>query len=183
MHPSFGVPWPRLQRAAERLCKLNAAAGYGHVHALLFLCGLKYLLTYREANGRRLSHYLDDGLREAADHTLPALMKCCRAIEKRSHGARMRVPPTPAQFQRLVFAFQRLHCQLPAFTSRWAEHGKREANMVRLSFGMGVIARFAPDSHDFIRQMLAEPLRLRSSVADVVESFHWNAEWSLVLAP
>src|SRR3954468_14552220 len=78
MHPSFGVPWPRLQRAAARLSELHTARGErGRVSALIFLCGVKYLVTYREANGRRLSHYLDDGLREAVDHTLPVLMKRC----------------------------------------------------------------------------------------------------------
>src|SRR6185369_14473124 len=117
MNPSFGVPWPRLQRAAARLHELHdARAEAGRVSALLFLCGLKYLLTYREANGRRLSHYLDDGLREAVDHTLPALMKYGGAFERQSRGARIRVSQTSSQFRRLVFAFNRLHQRLPAST-------------------------------------------------------------------
>jgi len=51
-----------------------------------------------------------------------------------------------SEFQQLVLGFGRLHRRLPASTSRWIEQGNRESNIVRLSFGMGVTARFAPDS-------------------------------------
>src|SRR5688572_7696315 len=94
MNPSFGVPWPRLQRAAARLNELhNARAEAGRVSALLFLCGLRYLITYREANGRRLSHYIDDGLRETVALTLPTLMKSCSdfAISKTADRQRSSV--------------------------------------------------------------------------------------------
>lgn len=183
MHPSFGVPWPRLHRAAARLTQLQATPEQGRVHSLLFLCGLKYLLTYRAANGRRLSHYIDDGLREAADETLPALMKHC---------ANLRSPPGPvnrlrrrevnAEFQQLIAGFGRLHRYFPASTAAWVVSGTRENNLVRLSFGMGVTARFAPESHKFVRRMLDQPLVLSAAHLDVLESFHWHPDWSLMLA-
>lgn len=183
MHPSFGVPWPRLQRAARRLAELRAPAEQARVHALLFLCGLKYLLTYREANGRRLSHYLDDGLREAVDYSLPALMKCCAEFKpSRWPASRTQRTELNIQFQQLRFGFRRLYQRFPVLTERWIEKGKCEANIVRLTFGLGVSARFAPESHTFVRKMLAQPLILLNSELDVLESFRWHPEWSLMLA-
>ena len=185
MHPSFGVPWPRLQRAAARLEQLHAAQPEPRrVHALIFLCGLKYLFTYRNATGRRLSHYLDDGLREAVEHTLPALMKRAATFQPASApNRRIARPPTEIDgFEQLLFAFGKLHARLPAATSRWIQQAGGEDNLVRLSFGMGAVARFAPESHDFIRRLLEKPLLLNSHVVDVLESFQWDPEWSVVLA-
>ena len=183
MHPSFGVPWPRLHRAAARLMQLHAAPDQGLIHSLLFLCGLKYLLTYREATGRRLSHYIDDGLREAVDQTLPVLMKHCAAFRPpRSPISRFWRRETNAEFQQLIFAFGRLHQHFPASTAAWVGSGVRENNLVRLAFGLGVTARFAPESHTFVREMFAKPLVLSAAYLDVLESFHWHPDWSLALA-
>jgi len=55
------------------------------------------------------------------------------------------------------------------------------SNLIRLSFGLGATARFAPDSHDFTRQLLAERLQMSAPVMDVLESFRWSSEWSLAL--
>lgn len=186
MHPSFGVPWPRLQRAAARLNQLHALPHEGgRVHALLFLCGLKYLLTYREANGRRLSHYIDDGLREAVEHTLPVLMdRCLKAtVPRASHSRESGLTSTALDpLDRIERAFLELHLRFPAATARWLEMPEREANLIRLDFGMGVAARFHPASHGFVREWLGQPLNLPRPVLDVVESFHWHPDWSLVLA-
>ena len=184
MHPSFGVPWPRLQRAAARLTVLHpSSADTGRVHALLFLCGLKYLLTYRQANGRRLSHYLDDGLREAVDHTLPALMARSAEFKPPLKGIRLPLRQTNLEFAQLVFGFRKLHVQLPAAAAQWlAGSSLDEANLVRLTFGMGVAARFAPSAHQFVRRMLDQPLAISTPVADVWESFRWHPEWSVALA-
>ena len=182
MHPSFGVPWPRLQRAVARLNELDAdAADPSRVHALLFLCGLKYLLTYRQKTRRRLAHYIDDGLRDAVQQTLPALMKRCAELPWHA-SPRPHLREKNPEFQQLIVAFRELHPQLPDGTSRWIEHERREANLVRLSFGMGVISRFSPESHQFVRLMLEKPLIVSTPVLDVIESFRWHPEWSLVLA-
>lgn len=182
MHPSFGVPWPRLERAAARLKLLHPAPSEcPRVSTLLFLCGLKYLLTYREATGRRLSHYLDDGLREAVEHTLPALMR--RAAElrlrPRTHGSRLPVREDNPEFFRLHFGFECLHERLPAATMKWV--ASHEANWTRLAFGLGVAARFAPETHVLVREMLRKPLALSTPVLDVVASFRWDPDWSLAL--
>ena len=84
-------------------------------------------------------------------------------------------------FARLVFAFEKLHRRMPAATARWLEQTHRETNLWRLTFGMGVIARFAPESHEFVRRMLDQPFQLSSKVVDVVESFHWHPDWSVAL--
>jgi hypothetical protein len=184
MQPSFGVPWPRLQRAAARLNELHASPHEGgRVHALLFLCGVQYLVTYRRATRRRLSHYLDDGLREAVDHTLPVLMRRC--VELNSHikvGKRASRHSCHGHLDTLARAFEKLRRRLPASTTRWLVGPASEANFLRLTFGMGVVARFAPDAHTFTRDLLEEPLELSIPVLDVVESFHWHPEWSLALA-
>ncbi len=185
MHPSFGVPWPRLQRAAARLSELHATQPEPHrVHALIFLCGLKYLFTYRHANGRRLSHYLDDGLREAVEHTLPALMQRANWFQTPLSRASRMVLPLSAnpEFEKLLFAFRKLHQRTPAATSRWLAGSAFESNLLRLSFGMGVAARFAPESHDFVLRLIENPLVLNTRVLDVVESFRWHPEWSVALA-
>ena len=185
MHPSFGVPWPRLQRAVARLTELQAPQPEGcRVHALIFLCGLKYLLTYRNANKRRLSHYLDDGLREAVDETLPALMQWAKEFPPPpSHAGRIALPrPKNIEFEQLTFAFGQLPRRLTPMTSEWIEKAGGEANLLRLSFGMGVTARFAPQSREFVQRMLEKPLPLPASILDVVESFHWHPEWSVALA-
>ena len=183
MHPSFGVPWPRLQRAAARLAELHTTPDQGRVHSLLFLCGLKYLLSYRQANGRRLSHYIDDGLREAVEEALPALMRHCANIPSpRQRAGRVQGRETNAEFQQLISGFHQLHRHFPASTAKWVGSGTRENNLVRLAFGMGVIARFAPESYLFVRKMLARPLTLSTAHIDVLESFHWHPDWSLMLA-
>ena len=162
--------------------ELHAPAEQDRVHALLFLCGLKFLLTYREANGRRLSHYLDDGLREAVEHTLPVLMNQCAAFQPpRRSNRRVARCEVNDEFQHLRFGFRRLHRRLPACTAKWVEAGEREAGIVRISFGMGIVARFAPESHPFVREMLEKPLVLSVHELDVLESFRWHPEWSLVL--
>jgi hypothetical protein len=183
MNPSFGVPWSRLQRAAARLNELHdARAEAGRVSALLFLCGLKYLLTYREANGRRLNHYVDDGLREAVAQTLPMLMKCCAevAVPRASHRRPSPIVELHPEFQQLTLAFCDLHKRLPCATAHWL--GNDEANVVRLTFGMGVAARFAPESHEFILRFLDSPPILPASILDVLESFRWHPAWSVALA-
>jgi hypothetical protein len=47
---------------------------------------------------------------------------------------------------------------------------------------MGVAARFAPNSHGFVRRMLHQPLIVSIPVIDVWESFRWDPEWSVALA-
>jgi hypothetical protein len=182
MNPSFGVPWPRLQRAAARLSELHdARAEAGRVSALLFLCGLRYLVTYREASGRRLSHYIDDGLREAVEDTLPALMKCCGQFAvPRTVGRRSSMVEPHSAFQRLTLAFSELHEHLPHAAKHWLQDD--DEKVVRLTFGMGVTSRFAPESHAFVRAFLDRPLILPAPVLDVLESFHWHPAWSVVLA-
>jgi hypothetical protein len=185
MHPSFGVPWARLQRAAARLTQLHAPQPEAcRVHALLFLCGLKYLFTYRNATRRRLSHYLDDGLREAVVDTLPALMLWCEEFQPPTvHAGRLSLPGVEhLEFEQLIFAFGQLPQRLSAATSEWIDNTGGEANVVRLSFGMGVSARFASRSQDFVRRMLEQSLPLPTPIIDVLESFHWHPEWSVALA-
>lgn len=160
-----------------------ARAERGRVSALLFLCGVKYLLTYREVNGRRLTHYVDDGLREAVDHTLPALMKrCSESPLVRTPGTRLTTRDGNVEFAQLVFGFGKLHQRLPSSTAKWLSLSGAEENFARLTFGMGVAARFAPDSHEFLRRMLSQPLVFSVPVLDVLESFRWHPEWSLALA-
>ncbi len=184
MHPTFGVPWPRLQKAAARLAQLHANRGErGRVSALLFLCGVKYLVTYREANKRRLAHYLDDGLREAVEHTLPVLMK--RSAESpmiRGPGTRRSLLDGNVEFAQLVFGFGKLNQILPSSTLEWAGRDCLEMNLIRLIFGMGVAARFSPSSHEFLRRMFSLPLHMSVPVQDVLESFTWDPEWSLAIA-
>jgi hypothetical protein len=183
MNPSFGVPWARLQRAVARLNELHdERSEAGRVSALLFLCGVKYLLTYREANGRRLNHYVDDGLREAVAQTLPMLMKCCAeiALPKARHRLPSPIVELHPEFQQLTMAFRDLHGQLPRATAHWL--GNDDVNVVRLTFGMGVAARFAPESHEFIRHFLDRPPILPTSILDVLESFRWHPAWSVALA-
>jgi hypothetical protein len=183
MHPAFGVPWPRLQRAAARLTELHAQQPEpARVHTLLFICGLKYLLTYRAANGRRLSHYVDDGLREAVERTIPALIDWCRQYQPQHPHGRLTMRETNEEFQQLIFGFGKLHAALPEATAKWVTRGIPESNLLRLTFGMGVAARFAPNSHGLVRRMLAQPLIVSAAVADVWESFRWSPEWSVALA-
>ncbi len=185
MHPSFGVPWPRLQRAAARLTELHAhqSPDPARVHALLFICGLKYLLTYRAANGRRLSHYIDDGLREAVEYTIPALVDRCREYKSpHPRGSRLSIREANEEFQQLIYGFRRLHTRLPHDTAKWVAGGVPESNLLRLTFGMGVAARFAPNSHGLVRRLLAQPLVVGAAIVDVWESFRWNPEWSVALA-
>ena len=140
-------------------------------------------MTYREANGRRLSHYLDDGLREAVDHTLPVLMKhCVESPLVQIPGMRIHFREGSLEFAQLVFAFGKLYQRLPSSTVKWLGESAAETNLVRLTFGMGVTARFAPDSHDFLLRMLEHPLSLSTPVLDVLESFRWHPEWSVALA-
>jgi len=165
-----------------RLDQLHASPlEANRVHALLFLCGLKYLLSYRQATRRRLCHYLDDGLRDAVEQTLPVLMRaCCAAQTIRPVGGRG-VAVENTHFERLAVGFACLPPRLPTATTRWVETASG-GNRIRLSFGMGVAARFDPDAHAFVREMLGQPPVFSRAVLDVIESFHWHPDWSLALA-
>jgi hypothetical protein len=154
------------------------------VHALIFVCGLKYLLTYRDAKRRRVSHYLDDGLREAVEETLPALIQWSEEFQPPPlHGGRISFEWSPnLEFEQLTFGFEQLPTRLSAATSEWVRKTGDEASLLRLSFGMGVSARFGVRSQKFVQRMMEKPLSLSQSVIDVLESFHWHPEWSLALA-
>ena len=90
--------------------------------------------------------------------------------------------PTHLHFDALDNAFAALHAELPAATSRWILTNPDPGSLVRLSFGMGVSARFHPDAHAFVRAMLEAHPCFSRPVLDVVECFHWHPAWSVALA-
>lgn len=182
MCPSFGVPWLRLDRAVARLKQLYGTNALSpKLQPIIFLCGLKYLVSYRDATNRRMTHYVDDGLREAVDSALPILMETTKSFRLDQQAGRLRVAPANAEFEQLRCAFLVFEHRLPIVANAWVSGGRREAHLVRLVFGMGVAARFSPCSHSHVRAMLRKPLKLPPAVLDVVESFHWDAEWSVAL--
>lgn len=180
MCPSYGVPWPRLQRAAARLKQLHAQAPFGRVQPLLFLCGVKYLVTYRAIKRRRLSHYIDDGLRESVERGLPLLISLTKELQLDAPVHRFGKSVVNDEYERLSYAFLFFNDRLPTAIQRWAAP-VREAALIRLTFGMGVMARFAPESHTLVRRLVEKPVRLSPEEADVLESFRWDASWSVSL--
>ena len=182
MCPAFGVPWPRLERAAARLRQLSPSAPFERVQPLIFLCGLKYLLTYRSVNRRRLTHYVDDGLREAVDRSLPVFVALSKQLQVDAPQGRIELTDdSNIELERVNYAFLLLNDALPLEVKRWIGRTHREAALVRLTFGMGVMARFAPESHTLVRRMMDKPVRLSAGEADVLESFRWDASWSVAL--
>jgi len=181
MCPSYGVPWTRLSRAAARLRELHAPAPLSRIQPLLFLCGLKYLVTYRSANGRRLAHYVDDGLREAVDRSIPALVALMKELPLQAAAHRLDNVQVNTEFERLNYAFLFFNDRLPAEVLRWTAAPVRNEALIRLTFGMGVMARFAPESHTLTRRLLERPVRLSPEEVDVLESFRWDARWSVAL--
>lgn len=183
MCPSYGVPWPRLERAAARLRQIHFDAPLTRVQPLLFLCGLKYFTTYRSANRRRLSHYVDDGLREAVERGLPLLVSLAKEVHLDAPVHRFRLATVNEPFERVNYAFLFFNDRLPPGVDRWAGKTMREASLIRLTFGMGVMARFAPESHTLVRRLVEKPVRLSQEELDVLESFRWDARWSVALIP
>ena len=184
MCPSFGVPWARLERAVARLKQLQGPRpSFTGVQPILFLCGLKYLLTYRQATNRRLTHYIDDGLRETVDLALPPLMDAVKSFRVDEPVGRLRFSAANPEFEQVRCAFLVFEHRLTPAINLWLNRGSREANIVRLTFGMGVAARFAPCAHTHVRAMMKRPLRFPPGVLDVLESFRWSAQWSLALNP
>jgi hypothetical protein len=181
MCPSFGVPWTRLERAAARLTHIHSGASLPRVQPLLFLCGLKYLSTYRAINRRRLTHYVDDGLREAVERGLPALVQLAKELELDAPVHRLSKLMVNTEWERITYAFLFFNDRLPADIARWASGPVREASLVRLTFGMGVMARFAPESHTLVRRLVEKPVRLSAEEFDVLESFRWDSRWSVAL--
>jgi hypothetical protein len=182
MCPSFGVPWPRLERAAERLRQLRSpSVPLSRVQPLLFLCGLKYLLTYRAVNGRRLTHYVDDGLREAVEKSLPLFVALSKQLQLDSPVGRVSLAPVNIEFERVNYAFVFLNEALPIEVKRWAAGPFEQAQLIRLTFGMGVMARFAPESHTLVKRMHETTIRLSPEESDVLESFRWHSSWSVAL--
>jgi hypothetical protein len=182
MCPSYGVPWPRLQRAAARLKQLSPVASLERIQPMLFLCGLKYLMTYRDAKGRRLSHYIDDGLRESVERGLPTLVALSKELDLDAPVHRMPKVKVNAEYEKLTYAFLFFNERLPAPIMRWASGPGRNDALVRLTFGMGVMARFAPESHTLVRRLLEKPIRVSPEEVDVLESFRWDPAWSVALA-
>jgi hypothetical protein len=170
-----------LQRAAARLQQLHARAPFGRVQPLIFLCGVKYLVTYRAANKRRLSHYIDDGLREAVERGLPLLVSLTKELQLDAPTHRFATAIVNDEYERLTYAFLFFNDRLPAPIRRWAAPPIRNAALIRLTFGMGVMARFAPESHTLVRRLVEKPVRLSPEEADVLESFRWDSSWSVAL--
>ena len=85
------------------------------------------------------------------------------------------------EFERLNYAFLLFNDRLPASIQRWAAPNIRAAALIRLTFGMGVMARFAPESHTLVRRLVEKPVRLSPAEADVLESFRWDSSWSVSL--
>ncbi len=182
MCPSFGVPWPRLERAAARLRQLKSpSAPVARIQPVLFLCGLKYLLTYRAANGRRLTHYVDDGLREAVEKSLPLFVALSKQLQLDAPVGRVSIAPVNGEYERVNYAFILFNEALPIEVRRWVGKPLDDAPLVRLTFGMGVMARFAPESHTLVKRMMEKPIRLSPEEADVLASFHWDSSWSVAL--
>jgi hypothetical protein len=183
MCPSYGVPWPRLERAARRLQQIHASSPFSRIQPLIFLCGLKYLSTYRAANRRRLTHYIDDGLREAVERALPLLITLSKELELDSPVHRIPNLKFNREFERVGYAFLFFNERLPREIVKWVGRSGplRDAALVRLTFGMGVMARFAPESHTLVRRLLEHPVKLTSPEADVIESFRWDPRWSVAL--
>lgn len=182
MCPSFGVPWPRLERAASRLRQLRRTpASLAQIQPVLFLCGLKYLLTYRAENGRRLTHYIDDGLRDAVEKSLPTFVALTKQLQLDQPVGRVSLTPVNIEFERVNYAFLFLNDALPVEVKRWARASHEGAALVRLTFGMGVMARFAPESHTLVKRMCEKPIRLSPEESDVLESFRWDSSWSVAL--
>jgi hypothetical protein len=132
-------------------------------------------------NGRRLTHYVDDGLREAVEKTLPVLVSLSKQLQLDSPAGRISNLPVNIEFERVSYAFLFLNDALPIEVQRWAGHVRREDELVRLTFGMGVMARFAPESHTLVKRMMENSIRLSPEEADVLESFRWDASWSVAL--
>jgi hypothetical protein len=148
---------------------------------MLFLCGLKYLLTYRAVKGRRLTHYVDDGLREAVEKALPVLVSLSKQLQLDAPAGRITHLPVNTEFERVNYAFLFLNEALPLEVQRWAGEIRRDAALIRLTFGMGVMARFAPESHTLVKRMMEKSIRLSPEEADVLESFRWDSSWSVAL--
>lgn len=148
---------------------------------MLFLCGLKYLLTYRAANGRRLTHYVDDGLRESVDKSLPIFVALSKQLQLDAPVGRFAVKDVNPEFERVNYAFILFNEALPVEVRRWLGPPPNDAALVRLTFGMGVMARFAPESHTLVKRMMEKPVRVSAEEADVLESFRWDARWSVAL--
>jgi hypothetical protein len=148
---------------------------------MLFLCGLKYLLTYRAENGRRLTHYVDDGLREAVEKSLPTFVSLSKQLQLDAPVDRVSLVPVNIEFERVNYAFLFFNEALPLEVKRWAKAPYVESSLVRLTFGMGVMARFAPESHTLVKRMTEKPLRLSPEESDVLESFRWDSSWSVAL--
>ena len=110
------------------------------------------------------------------------MKRCVESPRVRTPGTRRSIRDGNLEFAQLVFGFGKLHQRLPAATAQWAGRDLLDANLVRLAFGMGVAARFSPDSHEFLRRMLEQPLNFSTPVQDVLESFAWHPDWSLALA-
>lgn len=181
MCPAFGVPWPRLERAAARLRQLSPNAPFERIQPLIFLCGLKYLLTYRSANRRRLTHYVDDGLRESVERALPTFVALSKQLQVDAPVGRIQLADSNIELERMNYAFLFLNEALPLEVKRWLGHTNRDAALIRLTFGMGVMARFAPESHTLVRRMMEKPVKLSAGEADVLESFCWDPSWSVAL--
>ena len=182
MCPSFGVPWPRLERAAERIRQLRSpSVPLARVQPILFLCGLKYLLTHRAANGRRLNHHVDDGLREAVEKSIPLFVALSKQLQLDAPVGRTSLMPVNAEFERVNYAFLFFNEALPLEVKRWIAGPFEQAQLVRLTFGMGVMARFAPESHTLVKRMAENPVHLSPEESDVLESFRWDASWSVAL--
>jgi hypothetical protein len=191
VQPTYQTPWERLSQAREDLLSLKCDDVL--LRPLLFVCGLKLSYSYWRASTHgderaryaSAAHQLDDGLDEAAGLALKTLMKIAHS---RSLQATLRSLPTPKctnTWSKLLFACLKLPDSLSPRAKRWVAGGDRDANWIRLAFGMG--ARSLWDANEFALELIQTKFSVANrngeditkQIVEIVNRFTWDAAWVL----
>lgn len=196
MQHSYQVPWTRLESACISL-KRDAVGedGFHRLLPILFLCGLRFQVSYFEASqsaNSRLKqagagHLPDDCLNEVCIVGLQKLMRIAKSRKLQATLSELLQRSSNSEWLILSVAFIELLDGLPSTVRRWVDHGDREKNMVRFSFGMGVRSAWAEESRSFVRKMAKKPFGFvnpngepcSSQVRAIIDNFVWNTDWTV----
>lgn len=197
MQPTYQVPWEKLESACVTLRKEIVGDGdFGRLLPVLFLCGLRFQFSYfvaRDSGNTNLrqggaGHLIDDGLSEACESGLRTLMRFSKSRKLREPmGKDFEKTFVNPEWLCLTLAFLGLYPALHIRVQKWIEHGDRQTNLIRFSFGMGVESLWFSSSNRYVHKLMKQPVCLldwkgepcNERVKGVFDSFVWDPDWVL----
>jgi hypothetical protein len=126
-------------------------------------------------------------LDETCERGLQILMQRAKSRNLRNTLGEFLKPSSNSEWLLLQCAFLELPTKPPVPVIHWIEHGNKETNLIRFSFGMGMRSFWADESRSFVQKMIKKSFGFvnwkgescASRVKEVMDGFEWSPLWVL----